>query len=87
MGQTVQTSYKNRTPQLVELLTGSVFRGFASFPYDDPKWWEMYHENQNCHRKIIGTGKNLQTFIHEGLLLCYGGQVHGGPSGQIIGLG
>ena len=60
--------------KLVELLTGSVFRGFATFPYDDPKWWEMYYENQNCHRKIIGTGKSIQTFIHEGLLLCYGGQ-------------
>ena len=60
--------------KVVELLTGSVFRGFATFPYDMPKAWDVYRENATSYRNIMRNRMGLQAFIHEGLLLCYAGQ-------------
>ena len=60
--------------KVVELLTGSVFRGFATFPYDMPKAWDVYQENATAYRNIMRSRMGIQAFIHEGLLLCYAGQ-------------
>ena len=85
--------------KLVELLTGSVciksyhftlfFKGlffqifseWATFPYDDPKGWELFYERKTKYRQIHG--KSISTFIHEGLLLCYGGQVRDCVKGNV----